>query len=85
MNTSRQPAITPGSDSGKVIFQKAVHRRAAEVLRRLDQRIVHLLQCRIERQDHERQVGIDDADEDRRMVLRMTSGWSMMPWRAAAG
>ena len=66
MKTSRQPAMTPGSDSGKVIFQKARGRRAAEILGGLDQRIVHLLQRRIERQHHEGQIGIDDADEDRR-------------------
>ena len=42
-------------------------RRAAEILRGLDQRIVHLLQRRIERQHHEGQIGIDDADEDRRV------------------
>ena len=63
MKTRKQPAMTPGSDSGKVIFQKALDRRAAEILRRLEQRLVHLLQRRIERQDHERQVGIDDADD----------------------
>jgi hypothetical protein len=65
MKTRRQPATTPGSDSGKVIFQKALDRRAAEILGRLDQSLVHLFQRRIERQDHERQVGIDDADIDR--------------------
>ena len=66
MKTSRQPATTPGSDSGKVIFQNALSRRAAEVLGGLEQRVVHLLQRGIERQHHERQIGIDDADKDRR-------------------
>ena len=66
MKTSMQPAMTPGSDSGKVIFQKALIGGQPRSCGRLDQRMVHLLQRRIERQHHERQVGIDDADEDRR-------------------
>ena len=66
MKTSRQPAKTPGSDSGNVICQKARHGRRAEILRRLDQRRIDFFEARIERQDHERQIGIDDADVDRR-------------------
>jgi hypothetical protein len=38
---------------------------AAEIARGLDQRFIHLLERRIDRQHHEGQVGIDDADIDR--------------------
>ena len=64
MNTRRQPAMTPGIDSGKVIFQKARNRRAAEIGGGFEQRAVDALQRGVKRQHHERQVGIDDADVD---------------------
>ena len=65
MKTRKQPAMTPGSESGKVICQKAADRRAAEVGGGLEQRMVEPLERRVERQHHERQVRIDDADIDR--------------------
>ena len=37
----------------------------AEVLRRLDERPIHPLEGHVEREDHERQVAVDDADQDR--------------------
>ncbi len=39
--------------------------RATEIRGGFEQRLVHLLEARIKRQHHERQIGIDDADEDR--------------------
>ena len=40
-------------------------RRAAQILGRLEQGAVHLFKRGIDRQDHEGQVGVDDADIDR--------------------
>ncbi len=41
-------------------------------------RIIHLFQSRINRQDEERQIGIDDTDENTAvLVLRIFSGVSM--------
>ena len=65
MKTSRQPATMPGSDSGRVTVRKAGERPGAEIGRRLEQAPVELLQRGVERQHHERQVGIDDAEMDR--------------------
>ena len=45
--------------------RKAAQRPAAEIGRRLEQRRIELLERGVERQHHERQVGIDDADIDR--------------------
>ena len=62
MKHSSTPAPTPGSDSGNVTSQNACHGGAPRSLGRLQQRRLHLGQRRVERQDHERQVGIDDAE-----------------------
>ena len=62
MNTSAEPEKMPGSDSGKVTRQKRVPGVRAQVLRRVEQRRVVLLQVGVERQDHERQVHVDHAD-----------------------
>ena len=52
MNTSIEPATMPGIDSGSVIFMNALNGRP-QVRRGLEQRKVHLLQIRVQRQDHE--------------------------------
>ena len=39
--------------------------RAAEIGGGFEQRVVHALERGVDRQHHERQVGVDDADEDR--------------------
>ncbi len=62
MKQSSTPAPTPGSDSGNVTSQNTCARRGAEIGGGLLQRRLHLRQRRIERQDHERQIGIDDAE-----------------------
>ena len=67
MKTSRQPATMPGIASGKVTFQKALIGGQPRSSRGLDQRVVHLVEGGEDRQRHERQVGIDDADIDRRV------------------
>ena len=48
--------------------------RRAEIQRRLEQRVVHLLQRRVERQHHEGQIGVDDADIDRRLGVEDVEG-----------
>ena len=63
MKTSRQPAMTPGSDSGKVIFQKALIGGQPRSAAASSSVVIDLLERRVERQHHERQVGIDDADD----------------------
>ena len=65
MKQSSTPAATPGSDSGSVTSQKARAARAAEIGGGLQQRLVHLFERGVERQHHERQIGIDHADIDR--------------------
>ena len=45
--------------------QEGLDRPGAEIVRGLEQRVVVLLEVGVQRQDHERQVGIDDADVDR--------------------
>ena len=67
MKHSSAPAATPGSDSGSVTVQNAFQRRAAEIGRGFEQGRIDLLQRRVERQHHERQVRIDEADIDRRV------------------
>ena len=56
--------MTPGRASGQVTSQKASSARGAEVLRGFDQVEVQALERGIQRQDHERQVRIGQADED---------------------
>ncbi len=62
MKQSSAPAPTPGNDSGNVTSQNALPRRRAEIACGFQQRGIHPGERRIERQDHERQIGIDDAD-----------------------
>ena len=79
MNTSIEPAMMPGIDNGSVIVQEGLERLGAEIRRRLEQREVVLLQVRVQRQDHERQVGVDDADIHGEIRCIITIGSSMMP------
>ena len=44
--------------------RERAHRSGAEVERRLDQRVVELLDAGVDRQDHERQEGVDEAEDD---------------------
>ncbi len=67
MKHSSEPATMPGSDSGRVMLQNARVGGQPRSWRGLDQRLVELFERRVERQHHERQVGVDDADEDRRV------------------
>ena len=65
MKQSSAPATMPGSDSGTVTCENVRQGGAAEIGRGFEQRLVHLLQRRVERQHHEREIRIDDADIDR--------------------
>ena len=65
MKTSIAPATMPARDSGTVTFQNAVQARRAEIGGGLEQAQVHLRQVRVERQDHERQVGVGHAEDER--------------------
>ena len=62
MKQSNTPAPTPGNDSGNVTSQNACRGEAPRSPAASSKRRVHLGQRRIERQDHERQIGIDDAE-----------------------
>ena len=62
--TSMKPAITPGIESGSVTWKKVDERPPPEVGRGLEQALVELHEVGVERQDHERQVGVDDAEID---------------------
>jgi hypothetical protein len=63
MNTSSEPASTPGSESGNVICQKLA-RGGAEVGGGFQQAAIHAFERRVDWQDHERQVRVDYADDD---------------------
>jgi hypothetical protein len=63
MKTSAEPAQIPGSDSGRVIRQKARPGAGTEILGRFEQCRVVLLQVGVQWQDHERQVYIDHAGD----------------------
>ena len=65
MNTSSEPARIPGSASGSVIRRNARHGGVAEILRCVDERPVDPLERRVERQHHQREIVVGDADVDR--------------------
>ena len=56
--------MMPGMASGSVTRRKHRGERSAEIARRLQHRRVDPLQRDIERQDHQRQVRVDDSDPD---------------------
>ena len=64
MKTSRQPATTPGIESGSVTLRKRARARPQH-LGGLQQRQVQLFQRRVDRQDHERQEAVHQPDHDR--------------------
>ena len=65
MKTRMLPVIRPGQTIGSVICRKVAQRSGAEVLGRLEQRPVEPLERDVQREHHQRQVVVDDADEDR--------------------
>ena len=69
INTSSEPARIPGRDCGKRDAQEGAQRAGAEIRSRLEQRQVVLFEIRVQRQDHERQVRIHDADVYREVGL----------------
>ena len=64
MKTSREPAMMPGSASGTVIVANARRAAGAEIARGFEKRRIAPLQRIVDRQDHERQIGVDDAEHD---------------------
>ena len=65
MNTSAEPEKMPGQRQREGHAPEAVPGVGAQVLRRVEQRRVVLLEVGVERQDHERQVHVDHADDHR--------------------
>ena len=63
--TSTAPASTPWKVAGNVTCRNVFQRRAVEVLARLDQRRVHAVERRVDRQDHEGQVAVDEPADHR--------------------
>ena len=54
--------MMPGIDSGSVTSTKACQRSRAEIGSRIEQIQIQPLEIRVQRQDHERQVRVDDAE-----------------------
>ena len=65
MKTSAEPEKMPGQRQREGHAPEAVPGVGAQVLRRVEQRRVVLLEVGVERQDHERQVHVDHADDHR--------------------
>ena len=63
MNTRMLPVTRPGSAIGSVTCRKRRPAAGPEVLGGLDQRAVHPLERHVEREDHQRQVAVDEPDE----------------------
>ena len=66
--------MMPGTVNGSVTVRNALTGLRAQVRRRLQQRAVQLLHVRVERQDHERQVGVDDPEIDREVRVEHADG-----------
>src|SRR5215469_2380768 len=65
MKTSMQPVMTPGAESGSVTWRKVAKGAAPQILGGLEQALVELLQADEDRKDHQRQIAVDDADQNR--------------------
>ena len=77
MKQSSAPATTPGARQRQRHQPERLPARAAEIGRGFEQRFVELFQRRVERQHHERQIGIDDADIDRGVGREPATGGSI--------
>jgi hypothetical protein len=64
MNTSMEPAMMPGSDSGRVTDRKVCQGREPRSAEASSSEVSSFTSVGVERQDHEGQVGVDDADID---------------------
>ena len=74
MNTSIEPAITPGMDNGNVMSRKVRHGGLPRSAAASSSEWSSFSKRREQRQHHERQVRIDDAEVDRKgLGLRPTS------------
>ena len=70
MKTRMLPVIRPGRAIGSVTWRNVAQRPAPEILRRLDERAVHPLERHVEREHHQRQVAVDEAEQDRDSASR---------------
>ena len=69
MKTSSAPAIDAGQRQRQGHAPERAARPAAEIGRGLEQRRIELLQRGVERQHHERQIGIDEPDLTEKSVV----------------
>ena len=69
MNTSIEPAPIPGADSGTIDAKERWPGARAQVRRRFEQGGIQPLQRGVERQHHERQVAVDQAEQHRAIVI----------------
>ena len=65
MNTRSTPAMRPGRDGGQDHPPERRRLAVAEVVARLHERLVHALDRRVQRQDHERQEAVGEAEDHR--------------------
>ena len=65
MNVSSVPAMTPGARERQRHAQEGLRAGRVQVLGRLDQPLVDLLQCHVERERHEGQEVVGDARDHR--------------------
>ncbi len=84
MNTSAEPAYTPGQRQREGDPPEALPGVGAEVLRGVEQRLVVLLEIGVQRQHHERQVHVDEADEHRERAEQQRHGLDAERSRARA-
>ena len=66
MKTRMLPVTSPGRAIGRVIWRKVAQRPAPRSLDASIERPVHAFEGHVEREDHERQVAVDEAEQDRR-------------------
>ena len=66
MKTRMLPVTSPGQSDRQGDLAEGRPAAGAEVLGGLGQRPVHPLQRHVEREDHQRQVPVDEADHHRR-------------------
>ena len=65
MNTRMLPVIRPGRGDRQRDLAERRQAAGTEVLGCLDQRAIHPFQRHVDREHHQRQVAVDDAEEDR--------------------
>ena len=69
MKTRMMPEMMPGMVSGTVTCRKVGELRGAKIEAGLEEGLVEPLDGGVERQHHERHVDIDEAEDDREIVV----------------